>query len=318
MRYCPLGSRGDSISIIGLGGHEYLANGRSRGFNEDKLAAVQPGYLGNGYGGEKRRALLKLAFETGINFFDVTIDPEKEALGRNLQEVPPPYPIYIQTRPEGMVYDYDPGNPRLADYQALRDEVARILGLLRRERIEFLNLAFEASALEKDPEYLDKISDNIARLKQEGLILFASCETGSGERTYLAQIQAGCFDSLALNLNFCHDAALSRVVPEAAKAGMAVVCREAFMKGALFSIGEEAGISDRTDLVCAALRWNLSRDGVSTTLVGAENVDHLRAHLSAAEKPKPEPADEQLLDRLRQTASYTVYKEQRKKRFLSE
>ena len=40
----------------------------------------------------------------------MTIDSEKEALGRNLKEVPPPYEIYIQTRPEGMGYGYDPNN----------------------------------------------------------------------------------------------------------------------------------------------------------------------------------------------------------------
>jgi hypothetical protein len=36
-----------------------------------------------------------------INFFDVTQDSEKEAPGRNLKEILPPYDIYIQTRPEG-------------------------------------------------------------------------------------------------------------------------------------------------------------------------------------------------------------------------
>ena len=50
------------------------------------------------------------ALGAGINFFDATQDSEKEALGRNLKEIPPPYEIYVQTRPEGMVYSYDPFN----------------------------------------------------------------------------------------------------------------------------------------------------------------------------------------------------------------
>ena len=108
------------ISAIGLGGHEYLPNGSSRGFNEDRQNAVKPGYRGEGYGGDKRRELLKVAYEHGINFFDVTIDPEKEALGRNFSEVPPPYDIYIQTRPEGMGYGYDPNNQKLGEYNLLK------------------------------------------------------------------------------------------------------------------------------------------------------------------------------------------------------
>jgi len=32
--------------------------------------------------------VLSIAFDQGINFFDVTQDSEKEALGRNLKEIP--------------------------------------------------------------------------------------------------------------------------------------------------------------------------------------------------------------------------------------
>ena len=49
----------------------------------------------------------------------MTIDSEKEALGHNLKEVPPPYEIYIQTRPEGMGYGYDPNNQKMGDYALL-------------------------------------------------------------------------------------------------------------------------------------------------------------------------------------------------------
>ena len=136
MIYRPVGDSGVEISVIGLGGHEYLGNGKSRGFNEDRQKAVRPGYVGEGYGGEKRRELLQVAFEAGINFFDVTIDPEKEALGRNLKEVVPPYEVYVQTRPEGMGYGYDLNNQKMGNYELLKAEVERILTLMRRDRID--------------------------------------------------------------------------------------------------------------------------------------------------------------------------------------
>ena len=90
MIYNRVEKLGIELSAISLGGHEYLPDGSSRGFNEDFKNAVKPGYQGQGYGGDKRRALLRTAYEYGINFLDVTIDPEKEALGRNLKEVPHP------------------------------------------------------------------------------------------------------------------------------------------------------------------------------------------------------------------------------------
>ena len=163
MIYRQIGDSDVQISVIGLGGHEYLADGSSRGFNEDFAAAVKPGYRGVGYGGEGRRQILAAAFENGINFLDVTIDPEKEALGRNLKEVVPPFEVYIQTRPEGMGYGYDEHNAKMAQYPLLKAEVERILALLQRERIDFLNFPFMQTALDHDPDYLEKISDNISR-----------------------------------------------------------------------------------------------------------------------------------------------------------
>ena len=100
MRYSEIGNTGIKISSIAMGGHEYLPDGRSRGFNEDMKLATTPGYIFPDFGGEPRKAVLRMALEHGVNFFDVTQDSEKEALGRNLQEIDLPYEIYIQTRPE--------------------------------------------------------------------------------------------------------------------------------------------------------------------------------------------------------------------------
>ena len=75
------------LSRAALGGHEYLPNGNSRGFNEDFAKGDHAGpFVFRALGALKRKAVLAAAYDLGINFFDVTLDAEKEALGRNLAE----------------------------------------------------------------------------------------------------------------------------------------------------------------------------------------------------------------------------------------
>jgi aryl-alcohol dehydrogenase-like predicted oxidoreductase len=315
MIYRQIGTSDIQISIIGLGGHEYLPDGRSRGFNEDMQAAVRPGYQGEGYGQEQRRQVLAAAFEAGINFLDVTIDPEKEALGRNLKEVIPPYPVYIQTRPEGMGYGYDEHNRKLAQYDLLQAEVVRCLQLLQREQIDFLNFPFLQPALDHDPEYLDKIRYNVSQLKREGLIRFASADNFSGEQTYLAQIEAGCFDALAMNFNFADGGAQQQVIPQAQTHNIAVITREVFMKGRLFRMGDEVGLTDRHAVARASLKWNLAGDGVTTALVGADTPEQLHNSLSVLADLPLTQAERDLLDQLKTSPTYQNFAAQKSAQF---
>lgn len=316
MIYRKVDRLGIEVSAIALGGHEYLPNGSSRGFNEDRQNAVKPGYRGEGYGGEKRRQLLDAAYEAGINFFDVTIDPEKEALGRNLKEMPPPYEVFIQTRPEGMGYGYDPDNRKLADYGLLKAEVQRILKLMDRTHIDFLNFPFLQSALDADAEYLDKMRSHVGALKREGLIRFATADNFSGEATYLSQVHAGCFDALAMNFNFADDGARQVVLPEASANGLAVITREVFQKGRLFQMGDEVGIGDRNLLARVSLKWNVSAPEVTTSLVGADLVSQLENSLSVLSHLKMTLEEQSVMAKLKTSPTYLKYSQERMSRFL--
>lgn len=318
MQYRKIEKANIELSVIGLGGHEYLPNGSSRGFNEDRQNAIKPGYVGQGYGGKKRRELLKMAYDKGINFFDVTIDPEKEALGRNLREVPPPHDIYIQTRPEGMGYGYDPENKKMANYSLLKTEVERILTLMQRNHIDFFNFPFLQSALDADPEYLNKITHNITELKREGLIRFATADNFSGEQTYLSQINANCFDTLAMNFSFADNAATQTVLPTAQNQGMGIITREVFQKGRLFKMGEEAGITDRSLLARLSLKWNLSIPQITTALVGADDTAQLQNTLAILDHTELTNEENEILEKLRASPTYQDYSTERKKRFLGE
>jgi predicted aldo/keto reductase-like oxidoreductase len=315
MIYKEVGHTGVKISILSMGGHEYLPDGRSRGFNENFELAIRPGYFFEGFGHKRRREVLFLAYQNGINFFDITQDSEKEALGRNLKELPPPFEIYIQTRPEGMVYTYDPYNAKMAQYVLLKAEVERGLKLLQRDRLDFLNIAFMKSALDHDPEYLEKIKDNIGRLKKEGLIRFVSADTFSGEDTYLKQIEAGCFDTVYINFNFADAGAKRKVLPATKEKGLAVISREAFMKGELFKMGDEVGLKDRSQLADIALKWNLSHEEVTTVVVGTNNPSHLIKNLEVLKDLKLTDEERQIIEKIKTSSLYRAYEERKTREF---
>jgi aryl-alcohol dehydrogenase-like predicted oxidoreductase len=315
MHYRQIGDTGVQVSILGLGGHEYLDDGSSRGFHEDGAKAVTPGYLFEGFGGPQRRAVLQAALNAGINVLDATIDSEKEALGRNLQEVDLPHEVYVQTRPEGMVYTYDPYNAKMAQYDLLEAEIRRALDLLRRDRIDFYNIAPMAAAVEHDPDFLAKVADNVRRLKDAGLIRFACADTFSGEAMYLQEIGTGAFDAVYINFNLANDCGRRAVLPAAVERGMAVFAREAFMKGALFEMGAEVGLTDRARLAQMALKWNLLIPEVTLVMVGVDDVAQLESDLSVLDGLTWTDEDADLLARVKASDTYQTYAAARARRF---
>jgi aryl-alcohol dehydrogenase-like predicted oxidoreductase len=314
MHYTTFGKTGVQVSSVVLGGHEYLADGKSRGFNEDFALAVTPGFVGKGYGGPKRLELLQAAYELGINYFDVTIDSEKEALGRNLQELPPPHDVFVQTRPEGMLYSYDEGNRKLLDYALLRAEVERVLRLIRRDRIDFFNIGLLSWSIERDAQYFDKLRRNIEALKAEKLIRFALADSFSGEALYMAEIESGIFDAVNVDLNVGDPNPLRTVLPAARQAGMGVLVREVFMKGRLFEMSDEAGIADRSQVAAMALRWTASH-APDCLICGADSADQLRANVAAIEDRSKADLDAELLGRITKTTAYQAYVAERTRRF---
>ena len=310
----PLGTHGPTVSALALGGHEYLPDGKSRGFNEDMRLAVSPGHIGQGYGGPKRKALLAAAYDLGINFFDVTIDSEKEALGRNLREMPPPHEVYVQTRPEGMCYSYDTGNRKMLDGGLLRAEVQRGLKLLGRDTLDCLNIGLLAWSIDGEPDYLTRLAANLRQLKQDGLVRWVVADSFSGERLYLAMVASGAFDAVNADLNFGDACVLDHVLPAARAAGLGVVAREAFFKGELFRIGASIGLDDKALLASIALKYVVAQQP-DTLIVGVDNAEQLRANAAVLESPAFNDEEQATLDRLRQASLFLQYEAAKRREF---
>ncbi len=307
MRYNTLGASQVRLSQIGLGGHEFLPDGRVKAMGEDFHEAVKPGAIWEGFGGEQRRRILKLAYGAGINFFDVTMDSEKDAFARNVAEMPPPHPVFVQTRPEGMVYNNDPADAdkrKLLDYALLKAEAERACEMLHRQVIDCYNFGLFPPAVQRQPGYVQKLADNVERLRADGLITFASVDTLSGEAISLEMIETGAFDAVFTAFSVVNDAASHRVIPAAMERDMGIFLREAFIKGRLFSLGEAAGISDRSALARAAVRWVLAQDVATVLVLGVANSEHLAENLDAAKMPELTEHDEALLAKLRASDSF--------------
>jgi len=316
MQYSKIGNSEVKVSQIAMGGHEYLTNQKSRGFNEDFNLAIKPGYIFEGFGGENRKQVLRTAFNYGVNFFDVTMDSEKEAIGRNLKEMGTPYDVYIQTRPEGMVYTYDEYNTKMADYSLLKAEAQRICKLLQRECIDFFNIAFMKSAWEHDPDYFDKMKVNIERLKKEGLIRFACADTFSGEKTYMHQIKSDAYDVIYINYNFADCKAKRNVFPLCREKNMGIITRESFMKGNLYHFAKEANIENNT-LVChAAIKWLLAQDEIITMVYGSDKPNHVEDALKLVENLKMTEEEEQVISLIKNTNGFKEYEQKKTKEFL--
>ena len=308
MEYFRLGANGPKLSRVILGGHEYLPDGRSRGFNEDFDRAIQPGVVMDGFGGPERLAVLEAALDLGITCFDVTIDSEKEALGRNLRELAPSFDVFFQTRPEGMVYAYDPANRKMRDLKRLRDEVIRIIKLMGRERIDILNFGILQDAIDADATFLDGLAENIAALKSEGLIGYAAADTFSGPATYRAMIASGAFDSININYNVAEDWPRDSAIPAAKAAGMAVAAREALIKGELFNAAGELAGADTTHLARGAIKWVAATPGVDAVILGAASTAHLMSNVEAVLDPTPSDDERASLEKATRQAAFADLK----------
>ena len=311
MKYSVVGNPPVKVSKIALGGHEYLPEGGLRGFGEEFELAIKPGVNFEGFGGDRRRNVVETALGQGVNFFDVTIDEEKDALGRNLSELGAHEEVFVQTRPANMCYGYDEYNTKMIQYDTLREEVKRSASLLQRDRIYFLNFGIEYESLEYHDNFLGALEENVKRLKHEELISYAcfdclSRPVTNRESAYLQAIETGAFDAINVNINFADQWALNRIIPAAERANIAVFAREVFMKGRLFPMLAAADIP-AGEGVAAAIRWIHAIDGITSSIVGAASSDECRVNASIGRDPLMTEDAEETINQVQTTEAFARY-----------
>lgn len=78
------------------------------------------------------------------------------------------------------------------------------------------------------------------------------------------------------------------------------------------------GVTDRSRLAQAALRWALALPELTCMMVGADRTEHLAASLAVIADPRPSDEDLALIAAVESSALYQSYEAQRRREFLEE
>jgi aryl-alcohol dehydrogenase-like predicted oxidoreductase len=288
----PLGRTGVDVTILGYGAMEL--RGAPRGPVIDD---------------EDAGRLLNAVLDAGINLLDTSIDygRSEELIGRYVANRRDEYFLaskcgcFLGDPPPGstppFTHDYRPDNIRAGIDQSLRR--------LRTEQLDLLQVHMSPSAAQMAA---DGTVETLVELRDEGKVRFLGM---SGTIPNLADhIAMGVFDVFQIPYSALqreHEA----LINEAVAAGAGTLIRGGAARGAPSedkaweqgplglprgegqrrweASGVEELLGDMSPLEFV-LRFTLSHPGLSSTIVGTSQPDHLRSNLAFAEKG-PLPAD---------------------------
>lgn len=274
MQYKTLGQTGLKVSRIGLGTAEI---GFTYGLGHKTVPSDADA-----------DCLLKSAVELGINFFD-TASIHKLADERIARSgIAKISGVIIATKcAHFLEKGEDPKKDELE--KRIKDEVEISLKNLQLDTLPVLQLH---GGTKEQIERGDVI-EILGKLKQEGKAQFMGIST-RGEEASLAAIKSGFFDIIHVAYSILDQRMAGQVLPLAEQKNMGVINRSVFLKGALTSLryklpqpglgplAENAGEVNRLaklynmSLEELALKFVLAEDGISTSLVGTNNPNHLQ------------------------------------------
>jgi aryl-alcohol dehydrogenase-like predicted oxidoreductase len=278
-----LGKTGFDATILGFGAMELRGGPRGPEVSDADAEKVLNGVL-----------------DSGINFIDTSIDygRSEELIGRFISGRRDEYFLASKC---GCVPGGQQGE-HVHTAENIRKGVENSLRLLQTDHLDLVQ--FHRS-LTKDEFEKDGALQEVLRLKAEGKVRFVGV---SGTLPNLVeQIEMGVFDAFQIPYS-----ALQRehedVIGKAAATGHGTIIRGGVARGAptdwnrvnymvpgetMKDRWEEAKLDELLDGMSRmefTLRFTLSHPGLSTTIVGTRNADHLRDNIAAAQKG-PLPPD---------------------------
>jgi aryl-alcohol dehydrogenase-like predicted oxidoreductase len=273
-----LGRTGVEVTTLGFGAMELRGGPRGVQMTEDEAGA-----------------LLNLVLDSGINFIDTSIDygMSEERIGRHISHRRDEYFLASKC---GCVVDGQQGE-HIHTAKNIRDGVENSL---KRLKTDHLDLVQFHRSLTMDEFRADGGLQELLKMRDEGKVRFVGV---SGTLPNLPeQIESGVFDAFQIPYS-----ALQRehegAVQMAADHNMGAIIRGGVARGAptdwekrsyyMISSDTMKERWDNADLdalldgmprVEFMLRFTLSHPGLSTTIVGTSNPDHVRSNVENAMK----------------------------------
>ena len=293
-----LGRTGVEVTTLGFGAMELRGGGR-----------------GPGLGDEDAGKLLNLVLDSGINFIDTSIDygMSEERIGKYISHRRDEYFLASKC---GCVVDGQQGE-HVHTAQNIRFGVENSLKRLQTDRLDLVQ--FHRS-LTMDEFQTEGGLQELLKMRDEGKVRFVGV---SGTLPNLPeQIESGVFDAFQIPYS-----ALQRehesVIQMAADHNMGAIIRGGVARGAptdwenrsyyMVSSDPMKERWDNADLdslldgmprVEFMLRFTLSHPGLSTTIVGTSNPEHLKANVENAMKgPLPDAVVREAKKRLDQAGA---------------
>ena len=275
MRYRPLGRTGINVSAVSLGtvslGVEYGIDAPGEFGRPDEASALR---------------LLREAVDRGVTLIDTapTYGESEQLVGRAVAGDPR---VIVATKVTPPV---EFANVRASIDASL--EASR--RALNRDRLDIVQVHNATCEMIRSGE----VTDALLEAKRRGVVRLVGASV-YGEQAALAVVRSGQFDVLQVAFNALDQRMAARVLPEAHAAGVGVLVRSAFLKGALTPkaqwlpppLAPLRHAAERVrDLLAggawaalpeAAMRYCLSVPHVSSVLSGARTMAELTAAIDA-------------------------------------
>jgi aryl-alcohol dehydrogenase-like predicted oxidoreductase len=315
--YRPFGNSAFQTSVLGLGG---AALGGDLFFVDEKEA------LGT----------LAIAMERGINFFDTAdiyqMGVSERLIGRSFRHQR--QRVFIATKGGAR---FTPLGTAALRLRPLLRPAASLLKPFKKKLLRAKNSqrqtdfsdrhlsdALHASLARLGTDYVDlyqlhhpptevlrnyEYQETLGRLKREGKIRFIGVSCDSVEDALVA-LSNPELDAIQLKISMLDQRAISTLLPESSRRGVAVIARQPLGRGLLTDARSEtkaerlesgtAGYdqrltharalrflaTDRRTMAQSAIRYLLQVPGISLVLTGMSSLDHLQENLGALDVPE--------------------------------
>ncbi|PLX92261.1 MAG: aldo/keto reductase [Desulfuromonas sp.] len=265
MIYKTYGATGKTISAIGFGGMRF-ANPQDR---------------------EESDALVRYAHSKGINYFDTAPlycdDQSEEIMGCALSQLPRDS-YYISSK----------CSKHSAD--ELRQSLERSLQRLQVESIDFFHVWHLMNPEDWQGRLAGGAIEAAIRAREEGLIKHLVCSSHMQGDDISAVLAENIFAGVLLGYNVLNFPYRSSAVESAGNAGLGVVSMNPLGGGLIPQNPQRfAFLADHyaTDVVTAALRFNVSNPHITSALVGFSNSEEVDLAVTAMENFSPDSVQHQ-------------------------